>query len=124
MDYCKFENTENALADCLQTLSAMKQGDGRKLSQSELEYCKSLSGLCLSFVEELTDCGLDCGRGMVTHEMLEDSIQLIQDDQDNVKYCENCGEKFIVEREGQTLCGMNDCKASIDHAAPEWFPNN
>ena len=125
MSYCKFENTENDLSDCLQTLMAMKQGDGWKLSQSELDHFKTLSGLCLSFIEELTDCGLDCGRGnIVTPEMLEDSIQLIHDDQGNIKYCENCGEKFILEYEGQTICGMNDLEGCIDPAAPEWYPNN
>ena len=55
MSYCKFENTNSDLLDCLNALNEMQSGAGEKLSDSELMAAKNLASTALEIVAMLTD---------------------------------------------------------------------
>ena len=49
MSYCRFENTANDLADCVQ---AINMGQTDELNEYEIEGLKRLLNLCNEIVEE------------------------------------------------------------------------
>lgn len=53
MGYCKFENTLDALRDCLCHIE-----DGEETSQSEIECAKSLYEACKEFIDKCVDYGI------------------------------------------------------------------
>lgn len=126
MSYCQFENTAKDLDACLTSLMQLKQGESDHLSQTELEGAKSLAMTCLRVVELLVNDSLEnVSSGVdVTAEYMADEVHSINEDiKENRKRCECCGEIFISEYEGQTLCGMNNGQEGcVDEDAPEFGP--
>ena len=53
MEYCKFENTLDALRDCLRHIEV-----GEETSESEIECAKSLYGACKEFIDRCVDYGI------------------------------------------------------------------
>ncbi len=53
MGYCKFENTLDALRECIDHIE-----DGEETSPSEIECAKSLYEACKEFIDRCNDCGV------------------------------------------------------------------
>jgi len=55
MSYCRFENTNTDLADCIEALEGLRGGDQGALSDSELMKAKELVGRCAELIEMIQD---------------------------------------------------------------------
>lgn len=55
MSYCRFENTNNDLADCVMALDGVVY-DGDSISEREWECAKRMKEWCERFIETFDDC--------------------------------------------------------------------
>lgn len=55
MSYCRFENTNTDLADCIEALEGLRGGDQGSLSDSELMKAKALVSQCAQLIEMIQD---------------------------------------------------------------------
>ena len=83
MSYCRFENTSRDLADCLEALKEMVEGEKAddKLGREELRAAKSLAVTCLEIVELLAEHA-EKDLEDVDTLVLEDAVESINDECD------------------------------------------
>lgn len=51
MSYCKFRNTKLDLADCVNTLEYLRDGDEEPLSPEEMSAAERMYELCQEYIE-------------------------------------------------------------------------
>lgn len=51
MSYCKFRNTSLDLADCVNTLEYLRDGEEKPLSIEEMMAAKRMYDLCQEYIE-------------------------------------------------------------------------
>lgn len=55
MSYCRFENTNSDLQDCVEALEGLRGGDQEALSESELMKAKALVLQCVELIEMIQE---------------------------------------------------------------------
>lgn len=55
MSYCRFQNTERDLRECVEVLEELLYGDGGTLSDDELRAANRLIGLCIQATQMIRD---------------------------------------------------------------------
>lgn len=81
MSYCRFENTNADLADCLDALLEMTENKRKedKLGREELRAAKALAAKCLEIIDVLIEhAGKDIDDVEAIH--LEEAIESINDE--------------------------------------------
>ena len=55
MSYCRFENTNRDLADCVDALERIVN-EGESISEREWRYAKAMKAWCERFIEVFDEC--------------------------------------------------------------------
>jgi hypothetical protein len=80
MSYCRFENTNHDLSDCIAAIGRMMDSQEGPLSDRELRAAKQLAGNALELVNMLADlAGLDMDDLDSSLDPLDDAIDIVQD---------------------------------------------
>ena len=80
MSYCRFENTNYDLDDCIVAIGRMMDSQEGPLSDRELRAAKQLAGNALELVSMLADlAGLDMDDLDSSLDPLDDAIDIVQD---------------------------------------------
>ena len=80
MSYCRFENTNYDLNDCIAAIGRMMDSQEGPLSERELRAAKQLAGNALELVSMLADlAGLDMDDLDSSLDPLDDAIDVVQE---------------------------------------------